>query len=281
VATKKQRQRRLAREAHQRRQRRHAERARRQRQWAAGATAVVLVLALAFGVTALLGGFSSPTKPAAAATTTPSPSATPTPTPTPTPTATPAMVAGKCVYIKSGTATRKVSLPPATPDTKANYTATITTNLGDVVIDLLNSKAPCTVNSFVSLADQNFYNDSPCPRVTTTDGLYILQCGDSKGSTNGSPGYEYGSENLTGATYDAGILAMANSGTPDSNGSQFFMIYKNSTLPPDYTPFGRIVSGLNILQNVGSHGFGKPVNPYGGGPPKEKVQIESVTISKT
>jgi peptidyl-prolyl cis-trans isomerase B (cyclophilin B) len=191
------------------------------------------------------------------------------------------MVDGKCVYIKSGTAARKVSLPPARVDTKTTYTATMKTNRGTVVIDLLNSKAPCTVNSFVSLADQNFYNNTPCPRISTSASPYMLQCGDPTGTMSGGPGYEYGSENLTGATYGAGTLAMANSGLPDSNGSQFFLVYKNSQLPPDYTPFGRVVSGLNILQDVASHGFGPPLSQAGGGAPKEKVQIERVTISKT
>jgi peptidyl-prolyl cis-trans isomerase B (cyclophilin B) len=111
--------------------------------------------------------------------------------------------------------------------------------------------------------------------------LYILQCGDPTGTGSGGPGYAFASENLTGATYQAGTLAMANAGVPDSNGSQFFLVYKNSVLPPSYTPFGTIVSGLNILQTVGSRGFGPPLNSAGGGAPKDKVDIESVTISKT
>ena len=74
---------------------------------------------------------------------------------------------------------------------------------------------------------------------------------------------------------------MANSGSPISNGSQFFVVYKNSTLAPSYTPFGAIVKGLNIIQNVGSRGFGPPLNSAGGGKPKESVVIESVTIKKT
>jgi peptidyl-prolyl cis-trans isomerase B (cyclophilin B) len=186
-----------------------------------------------------------------------------------------------CTYTASGTAARKVSLPPATPDFKATYRATITTNRGNIVIDLLNSKATCTVNSFISLAAQKFFNHTPCPRVTTSGGLYILQCGDPTGTGSGGPGYAFASENLTGATYPAGTLAMANAGVPDSNGSQFFLVYKNSVLPPSYTPFGTIVSGLNILQTVGSRGFGPPLNSAGGGAPKDKVDIESVTISKT
>lgn len=193
------------------------------------------------------------------------------------------MVNGKCVYTPSGTAARKVSLPRARPDRKATYVATIATNRGNIVIDLLNSKAPCTVNSFVSLADQRFYNNTPCPRLTTAaSGLYILQCGDPTGTGSGGPGYEFYTENLAGATYPAGTVAMARSlSSQDTNGSQFFLVYKKTPLPPSYTPFGTIASGLNILQNVAKRGFGPPLNSAGGGAPKEKVEIDSVTITKT
>jgi peptidyl-prolyl cis-trans isomerase B (cyclophilin B) len=280
VATKKERQRKLAKEAHRRRMERRNQRARRARQWSVSAIIVVVVAAVGLGIAAIGGVFSSPAKakPAAAAA---SKSATPTPTPTPTPSpsATPAMVDGKCIYVPGGTASRKVSVPPATPDTKATYVATIKTNRGDIVIDLLNSKAPCTVNSFVSLADQKFFNNTPCPRLSNSQGLFILQCGDPTGTGSGGPGYGFNSENLTGATYPAGTLAMANSGQPDGNGSQFFLVFQNTTLAPSYTPFGKITSGLNILQAVGKRGFGPPINPYGGGKPKESVQFESVTIS--
>ncbi len=280
VATKKERQRKLAREARERRLERQAHRARRVRQWSITAIVFVVVAAVGVGIPAILGSFNSAgTKSADAATT--SPSATASASATPSPTSAAAMVDGKCIYTPSGTAARKVSPPPAKPDTAATYTATVQTNRGTIVIDLLGSKAPCTVNSFVSLADQKFYNSTPCPRLSNSQGLYILQCGDPTGTGSGGPGYEFGSENLAGATYPAGTLAMANSGQPDSNGSQFFFVFRSTALPPSYTPFGQVVSGLNILQNVGNRGFGAPLSPYGGGAPKESVKIESVTISKT
>ncbi len=263
MAGKKQRQRKLARERYQRQLARQADRARRTQQWTVAVVAVIVVAGLAVGGV-LLAGRSTGT------------SASPTPKPSPSPTLT-----THCTYTPSGTAARKVTLPPATPDYKASYQATIGTNRGAVVIDLLNSKATCTVNSFVHLAESGFYNNTPCPRLTTSGGLYIIQCGDPTGTGSGGPGYEFESENLTGATYPAGTMAMANSGSPDSNGSQFFLVYKNSSLPPDYTPFGEIVSGLNILQTVGKAGYGPPLNAAGGGKPKESVQIESVTIKKT
>jgi peptidyl-prolyl cis-trans isomerase B (cyclophilin B) len=277
VAGKKQRQRKLAAERHERRLARQAQRDRRARRWTVAVTAVVIVAGLSVGGV-LLAGTSSGTSTTPKAT--PSASATPSATASPTPT-TAAEPATHCVYTAAGTAARKVSLPPATPNYKATYTATITTNRGAIVIDLLNSKATCTVNSFVHLAEAAFYSNTPCFRLSTAD-PYMLQCGDPTGKGSGGPGYGFASENLTGASYTAGTVAMANvSGVADSNGSQFFLVYKDSPLPPDYTPFGKIVSGLNILQTVAKAGYGPPLSSGGGGAPKEKVQIESVTVKQT
>jgi cyclophilin family peptidyl-prolyl cis-trans isomerase len=256
VAGKKQRQKKLARERYQRQAVRQAQRARRTRQWSIALTAVLVVAGLSVAGVFLAGTSNG--------------SSTPKPSTT-----------AHCTYTANPPAARKVNFPPATASKETSYQATVTTNRGPIVIDMLNSKAPCTVNSFVSLADQAFYNNTPCPRLSTSGGLYMLQCGDPTGKGTGGPGYEFASENLTGATYPAGTLAMANTGEPDSNGSQFFLVYKDTSLPPDYTPFGKIVSGLNILQNVGNHGYGPPLNSAGGGAPKEKVEIESVTIKQT
>jgi len=290
VAGKKERQRKLARDAHQRRLERQAQRARRARQWSAGAIVVVVVAAVGVGIAIITGTLgSNGTKPAKAATN--SPAATASPSATPSPANTAAMVNGKCIYTASGTASRKVSLPPAKPATAAKYVATIKTSRGTIVMDLLNSASPCTVGSFVSLASQKYYDNSPCHRLTTR-GIYVLQCGDPTGTGSGGPGYGFNSENLTSlkevtvanagkeALYPAGVVAMANSGRPDSNGSQFFLVYKDTHLPPSYTPFGIIVSGLSVVQNVAKAGSDN-ANGSGDGHPKEKVQIESVTISKT
>jgi peptidyl-prolyl cis-trans isomerase B (cyclophilin B) len=295
VATKRERQRQLAREAHQRRMERRADRVRRERQWAVSIVAAVIVLAVGFGAAAIAGVFSTPKSSAAAsagATATASPSVTASPSASASPSATSAMVGGKCIYTAGGTAARKVSLPPATPDAKATYKATITTNRGTIVIDLANSGAPCTVNSFVSLASQKYFNNTPCHRLTTApSGIYVLQCGDPTGKGTGGPGYAFYTENLaslkpatvsgtTEALYPAGTVAMANSGTADSNGSQFFLVYKNTDLPASYTPFGTIASGLDVIQNVAKAGSTNS-SAQGDGAPKEKVQIERVTITKT
>jgi peptidyl-prolyl cis-trans isomerase B (cyclophilin B) len=203
-------------------------------------------------------------------------SATPSATPTSSPQAEPAR---HCTYTPDPPAARNVGRPPVRPDYKATYQATIRTNRGPIVIDLRNSQATCTVNSFVFLSVKKYFDHTHCHRLTTS-GIYVLQCGDPSGTGSGGPGYKFDDENLTGAAYPAATVAMANSG-PNTNGSQFFLVYKDSTqLQPKYTPFGTIVSGLNIIQNVAKAGSDNANGP-GDGHPKKKVVIESVTIKKT
>ena len=228
-------------------------------------------------------------KPAAASA---SKSATPSPTPTATAVAEPAH---HCTYTAATPVAKKVSKPPATPDFTDSYQATINTNQGKITFNLLNNKATCTVNSFVHLAAAGYFSHTQCHRLLTS-GIYVLQCGDpfatattklTCGSTStvgsGTPGYDFTSENLTGAKYPAGTVAMANSGTANSNGSQFFIVYKDSTsgLTASYTPFATVSSGLGIVQNVAKNGYSCQYAQSGGGAPKEKVIIESVTIKKT
>jgi peptidyl-prolyl cis-trans isomerase B (cyclophilin B) len=285
VAGKKERQRRLARERYERRLAREAERQQRVRTITKWTAVSVVVLAIAGAVTVAVieigsGGNSSAAQSSASPTLTPTAAATVTPSPTSSPT--PAGPVTSCGYIKSPPptklpGTRDVGLPPTRPDYRARYQAMITTNRGQIVINLLNSKATCTVNSFVFLADHKYFDNTHCHRLTTT-GIYVLQCGDPTGTGQGGPGYAFGSENLVGATYPAGTVAMANTGQPNSNGSQFFLVYKDTSLPPSYTPFGTIVGGLNIIQLVAKAGTDSST---GDGHPKEKVVIESVTIKKT
>jgi peptidyl-prolyl cis-trans isomerase B (cyclophilin B) len=294
LAGRQDRERRRARERYERQREERLVRQRKIRQRGGIGLAVVLVLGLVAGLTLTFAGSGSPKaapKPKATASKSATPSASPSATPTASTVAEPAH---HCTYTQTGDASKKVALPSATPDFKTGYTATINTNLGKIEIALANSQATCTVNSFVHLASADFWNDSQCHRVSNTEGLYMLQCGDplAKATTKltcstsanapgtGGPGYEFESENLTGATYKAGTVAMANSGTADSNGSQFFLVFKNTSLSPDYTPFGTITSGLDILQKVANAGTSCSYSA-GGGAPKEKVIIDSVTIKKT
>ncbi len=290
MAGKNERQRRLAREKHRRQQELRMARRRQQRKRGVIALSVILGAAL---IASLLAVFlpSGSTKKHPSASPSKSASATPSAT-------TVAEPAHHCTYTKTGTAARTVSLPSATPDYTASYQATITTNLGKIAVNLENSKATCTVNSFVHLAEAGYFNNTQCHRLVTS-GIYVLQCGDPYATASakltcsstgkigtGTPGYEFASENLTDATYPAGTLAMANEGTATTNGSQFFIVYKDSTsgLGASYTPFGTVSSGLGIVQNVAKNGYSCQYTVSGqseGGAPKEKVIIDSVTIKKT
>jgi len=160
----------------------------------------------------------------------------------------------------------------------ANYTATIKTNQGTIVATLDGAKAPHTVNSFNFLAGQGYFNNSPCHRLVT-QGIFVLQCGDPTGSGTGGPGYTIPDENLTGATYPAGTLAMANTGQPHTGGSQFFFCYADTPLPPQYTPFGHVTQGLDVLKAIAAKGDDGSNGP-GDGKPKKPVIIESFTVAK-
>ncbi|MGW5416886.1 peptidylprolyl isomerase [Actinomadura geliboluensis] len=182
----------------------------------------------------------------------------------------------RCVYKSDtqGSAPKDVGRPPGEPAHPGIVQTTVKTSQGDVEMQLYGDKAPCTVNSFAFLAQKNFYDKTECHRMTS-GGLNVLQCGDPTASGSGGPGYRFANENTDGATYTEGTLAMAHSSQPDSNGSQFFMVYKDSQLPPDYTVFGKITKGLDVLKKIAEGGS----DPKGDGKPKKKVEIQDVTIA--
>jgi len=287
VAGKNERQRRQARERYRRQQEQRYARQRRMRRRGLIGVGAVLAAALIASLFVVFLPGGSPKHPAASA----SKSATPSPTATATAVAEPAH---HCSYTAATPVARKVSFPPTTPDYTASYQATINTNLGKITFNLLNSKATCTVNSFVHLAEAGYFNNTQCHRLVTS-GIYVLQCGDPSATATtkltcsttstigaGTPGYDFASENLTGAKYPAGTVAMANEGTASSNGSQFFIVYKDSTsgLTASYTPFATVSSGLGIVQNMAKDGYSCQYAQSGGGAPKKKVIIDSVTIKK-
>lgn len=292
MAGKNERQRRQAREKYRRQQeQRRARQQRIRKRWLIGGSAFMAVLLIVSLLLVFLPG-SSPKKAAAKASK--SPSASPTATATAV-----AEPAHHCDYTSATPAAKKVSLPAATPDFTSSYQATINTNLGKLTFNLLNSKATCTVNSFVHLAQAGYFDNTQCHRLLTS-GIYVLQCGDPYATAGaklscsttskigtGTPGYDFASENLTGAKYPTGTVAMANEGTATSNGSQFFIVYKDSTsglngsTGPSYTPFATVSSGLGIVQNVAKDGYSCQYAQAGGGVPKKKVIIDSVTIKKT
>jgi len=173
-------------------------------------------------------------------------------------------------------AAKEVDPPPGTPTVGGEVPATLVTSLGNLEITLDAANAPCTVNSFVSLATQGYFDDSPCHRLTTLDesGIAVLQCGDPSGTGSGGPGYTYGDETKGDETYGPGVLAMANRG-PATNGSQFFIVYDDSPLDPAYTVFGTVdEASLAPITELAAQG----TVPGEGGmtAPAEKVTIDQL-----
>ena len=172
-----------------------------------------------------------------------------------------------------------VELPNAGITESNKATITFTTNQGVIVIETSPSLAPLTVNAIAALAQKNYFDNTICHRLTT-EGIFVLQCGDPTGTGTGGPGFNIPDENLPEAVennYPAGTVAMANAG-PGTSGSQFFLVYQDTTLGPDYTIWGSITSGLDILQTIASAGV---VDGGADGAPLTGVTIEStkVTIS--
>ena len=283
---KEKRQRQLAQLKYQRQQARRAESLRRTRRLTLQiGSAVVAVALLAGGTWALTSGGSKKKSASADAAASATPSAAASASSTAAPASVKLPVAGCTAAPTAKPATMSWKTEPAmTIDTNATYTATIATNCGPITLKLDAAKAPHTVNSFVFLAGQHYFDHVICHRLTNETGLYVLQCGDPTGTGTGGPGYTFKDENLTGlgaagssgsVTYPAGTVAMANSG-PNTNGSQFFLVYKDSQLPPSYTPFGTITGGLSELQAIGAAGA-----PNGDGKPYQAVTMNSVTTVKS
>jgi peptidyl-prolyl cis-trans isomerase B (cyclophilin B) len=240
---------------------------RRQRTAVVASVVAVAVVAVAAILLATKVGGSTKTIAAAAAA---SPSASTAASASPAASLAP----GTCAYPVGTPASRKVALPPkAGVEQTQPYTVSLKTTQGVIALKLDTAKAPCTVNSFRSLAMKKFFDGTPCHRLTT-QGIYVLQCGDPSGKGTGGPGYSFADENLKGATYPAGTVAMANSG-PDTNGSQFFLVYKDTQLAPSYTPFGTITSGLDILAKVAAAGS----TPADDGKPKLPVSIQTAIVA--
>ena len=218
-------------------------------------------------------------------------------TPGPTPAVPPlppfkpsANLGANCQYPASSDAAAKQVKPPRTgkvPTDPAQVSASMSTSQGNIGLMLANNESPCTVNSFASLIGQKYFDGTKCHRLTTSDSLGVLQCGDPKGDGTGGPGYQFANEYPTDqyppndpkaqqpVVYPRGTLAMANAG-PGTNGSQFFMVYKDSQLPPQYTVFGTIqADGLAILDKVAKAGVA------GGGEdgaPASEVTIKSLLL---
>lgn len=159
------------------------------------------------------------------------------------------------------------------------FTAVLHTNCGNITLELDGAKAPQTVASFLQLA-KGYWNNSPCHRLTT-QGIYVLQCGDPTGTGSGGPGYGFGIENAPqDGDYPAGTLAMARTTDPNSNGGQFFIVYDDTQLPTDgggYSIFGKVVGGMKIVNAVAKAGTN---SPNGDGAPTQPISILKVTVTE-
>ncbi|MFY1649685.1 peptidylprolyl isomerase [Solwaraspora sp. WMMB762] len=181
-----------------------------------------------------------------------------------------------------------VGVPPTTtpPDT-GTQVMTLDTNFGEIQVEMDLSEVPCTAASFSHLASQQFWDNTKCHRMFPG----MLQCGDPSASGEGyrdtdgtgGPGYQFANENLPvddRPAYPAGVVAMANSG-PDTNGSQFFFIYQDVELSPDYTVLGRVIEGLDVIQEATEAGHDGAFDPSpGGGHPNNDILINSLTVSE-
>lgn len=265
---------------------RRAERVKRRRTVAVSAT-IATVVAVVVGVylIATLGG-DQPPEPAAADG---SQSAEPQPAKT---------SEGPCAYTSTPEepAAKPVDLPadPASTPSSGTVKVTFKTSQGDVPVTLDRAKAPCTVQSIEHLVKGKFYDETPCHRLTTAASLKVLQCGDPTGQGSGGPGYTIKDEFPTdlpasptqGASqYSRGLLAMANTGEAGSGGSQFFLVYADSALPPKYTVFGSIdPAGLATLDKIATAGVDPAPNPNTGqanpedGAPKAAVTIQQAAV---
>jgi peptidyl-prolyl cis-trans isomerase B (cyclophilin B) len=272
---------------------RREERARRRRMLSiVGGSAAAVVVIVAVVVTVVVTNQEHKNKQASSTPgSSPTSTASPLPGVPPLPSFKPAADLGaNCQYPASPEPASRQVNPPRTgkvPTDPAQVSMSMVTDQGNVGLLLANNESPCTVNSFVSLAQQKFFDNTQCHRLTTSPTLSVLQCGDPTGNGSGGPGYQFANEYPSDqykpedpalhqpVLYPRGTLAMANAG-PNTNGSQFFLVYKDTQLPPEYTVFGKIQQdGLATLDKIAKGGV------TGGGQdgaPATQVTIKSVRL---
>ncbi|WP_239160961.1 peptidylprolyl isomerase [Virgisporangium ochraceum] len=175
---------------------------------------------------------------------------------------------------------KEVGKPEANVPRSGKQVMTINTNLGEIAIEMDLAKTPCTAGSFAYLAGKKFFDNTKCHRLVADIGA--LQCGDPGGDGTGGPTYRFGDENLPvnrRPAYPEGAVAMANAG-PDTNGSQFFFVFKDSPLQAQYSLFGKITKGMDIIKKIAEGGDdGAYAQQAGGGRPKTEIVFQTVTVS--
>lgn len=265
MSSSNRRERELARAKRERQLAAAQQRSSKQRQSFSLFAVIGVICVLVIGYMALSGGNS----PQATPSDTPSQSATPTPSSTLKCTQAPGPVASP----------QQWTTAPAASLNSGTAQWVLTTNCGEIVIDLLPSKAPQTVSTFAFLTDNNYFDNTPCHRLTVS-GLYVLQCGDPTGTGTGGPGFAFSDENLptdvSGVNYPTGTVAMANSG-PNTNGSQFFIVFGDTTLNASYSIFGHVTKGLDIVQAIAAQGT---ASGSGDGAPLQGIGILDAKIVK-
>jgi peptidyl-prolyl cis-trans isomerase B (cyclophilin B) len=273
--SKQQRQRDLARAHYERQQaRRHHHNRRRERQkWISVITVGSIIAAIGLGWVVHL--LSTPAGKAAADA---SPSATPQVLVKVGPN--PALVAScRDANITVNAKPPTFAAPAGVLKPGTHATATLATNCGPIRFALDTKNAPKTSNAFAFLSGKGYYNDTACHRLTTAS-LYVLQCGDPTGTGTGNVGYELSDENLPKAdkqgqgTYPAGSVAMAE-GASGKAGAQFFIVYRATQLPANYTIFGHVTQGLSTLLKIAKAGS----TPSGDGVPNQAVVISRATVA--
>ncbi|MGV9852388.1 peptidylprolyl isomerase [Streptomyces sp. NPDC003442] len=287
MVSNEQRRRQLAREKYLRQQQRRETARHKSRQRnvvIAAVLAVVLAGGGAVAATGALSGNDKDKKDDAASSATPSASPT---SKAPDPCA-------KEAKAVAGKKPKKLSWkkePAVTIDKSASYTMKLETTCGDISMTMDAGKAPHTVNSFSFLAGKGYFDHTKCHRLVN-QGIYVLQCGDPQGTGAGGPGYTLPDENLKdasikGGKYPAGTVAMANQYNPqtkqgrNTGGSQFFLVYKKSDLPPDYTPFGTVdKAGMKVLEKIANAGAAPPDQTMNTAP-NASVVINKATVGKS
>jgi peptidyl-prolyl cis-trans isomerase B (cyclophilin B) len=226
----------------------------------AAAFGVLLVLGGVFLLVTRLGGDDSP------------------PAAQPSASASPAL--GDCAYAKGQEkAAKDVGLPPnGKVPTSGTVAVSVATSRGPMTFALDRAKAPCTVANFAYLAGKKYYDRTSCHRVTTSPNFGVLQCGDPTGTGGGGPGYTFGDELKPDTKYSKGVLAMANSG-PNTNGSQFFIVYRDTQLDPNYTVFGMVTKGLPVAEAVAKGGVAPGGQSATDGKPKLPITLTSVRVA--
>ncbi|MGY1650444.1 peptidylprolyl isomerase [Geodermatophilus sp. SYSU D01119] len=243
----------------------------------------VVAVAVVAGAVALFAGIGGGDDPDSAAATGTSTSAAPEATAAPATTNADGTVT--CTYAPDTSGNPNLTeagTPPDPAATPASGTVSLlmSTDQGDIPLTLDRAKAPCAAASFAYLASQQFFDGSPCHREVNQPTFGVLQCGDPTGTGSGGPTYKFAEEVTPETTYPRGTIAMANSGTPGSTGSQFFLCFVDTQLSPDYTAVGTVdEAGLAVLDTIAAAGNDGSFEPSpGGGAPNLPVTIQTMTV---